>query len=416
MSNVGIKYEGSVHNKKGYLKAYSDGSKIAAASGYTSTFEVFDFNDTTGVLSNPIRLASSNYEAYGVEFSPDGTKLYATVNSRSMYVDNAIWQYDISSGVQNTIRDSRRTIATQSHEFFNNYQYGALQLGPNGKIYVARHNSSYLGVINNPNSSGSACNYNNSGVNLAGRTSVWGLPFFIQSYFYNKSFVDIPDLTIKIGTKNVRVPIYANLNCGNTDTLLVSCEMSVKFDMSIFYFRGVENCNLKSQNLSENKFMTVFLSKDSIQLTSEPIIIGELIGDILLGWDSDTTSFNIENFVWLNNTVEVDSSNGILTTYGVCQSDLRRIINIGKEAMLIKPNPINDYFELIVKTGGIGQYNLAIYDELGDRVWNQSWISEIYGGEEMILTPDISEYPQGTYFAVFSTPFEVFTEKIIMIK
>jgi hypothetical protein len=318
----------------------------------------------------------------------------------------------LSSAVQSTINNSRRTIATQDLR----NQYGALQLGPDGKIYVARANNSYLGVINNPNASGSACNYNNSGVNLNGRTCVWGLPFFIQSYFYNKSFVDIPDLNKKIGTKNVRVPIYANLNCGNTDTLLVSCEMSVKFDMSIFYFRGVENCNLKSQNLSENKFMTVLLSKDSIQLTSEPIIIGELIGDILLGWDSDTTVFNIENFVWLNNTVAVDSSNGILTTYGVCQSDLRRIVNIGKEGMLIKPNPVNNYFEMIIKTGGIGQYNLAIYDEIGNRVWNHSWISEIYGGEEMILTPDISEYPQGTYFAVFSTPFEVITEKLIIIK
>ena len=62
-------------------------------------------------------------------------------------------------------------------------EIGALQLGIDGKIYVAQYNVPYLGVINNPNVQGISSGYVENGVGLAGRTSRLGLPPFIQSFF-----------------------------------------------------------------------------------------------------------------------------------------------------------------------------------------------------------------------------------------
>ena len=62
---------------------------------------------------------------------------------------------------------------------------GALQLGPDNKIYVTRREATSLGVINSPNTLGVGCNYIDNGVSLAGRKSLNALPNFIQSFFFN---------------------------------------------------------------------------------------------------------------------------------------------------------------------------------------------------------------------------------------
>jgi len=62
---------------------------------------------------------------------------------------------------------------------------GAMQLGPNGKIYVCNTgNQSSLDVINNPNESGAAANYEEAGQSLSQGTSAgFGLPPFISVFF-----------------------------------------------------------------------------------------------------------------------------------------------------------------------------------------------------------------------------------------
>jgi hypothetical protein len=61
---------------------------------------------------------------------------------------------------------------------------GSLQLGPDGRIYVAKEKEKYLGIINNPNAPGLHCNYNPQGILLGGESVCeLGLPNFVQSYF-----------------------------------------------------------------------------------------------------------------------------------------------------------------------------------------------------------------------------------------
>ncbi|MFC2131046.1 T9SS type A sorting domain-containing protein [Bacteroidota bacterium] len=415
ISNAGIKYEGSVHNKKGYLKAHSDGSRLAAASGYTSTFEVFDFDNISGGISNPVRLSSSDWEAYGVEFSPDGTKLYTTANDNYWWDfdnRNELWQFDLKAGNQSQIASSRRTIAWQDYE----EQFGALQQGPDGKIYVARQDKENLGVINNPNERGSNCNYVSTGVSLGGRKCVWGLPFFIQSYFDNRSFVGLPKKKVKVDTKNLKVPLTAKLNCGNTDTLSVGFEATITCDARIFYVKEILGCNVISNNISKDGIMTMKISGDSFELTSEPLTLATLKGDILLGADADTTLLEIVEFQWIGNSVLVDTVDGLIEIYGVCMQELRKISIIEKESLSVLPNPAHSEVEIIVKSGGFGNYKTSIYNVSGIRVWENTWQSELYKGNELKLYPDVSGLPNGVYIVHYQTPFNYFSEKLIIFK
>ncbi len=181
ISSPVISNVGSPHNNgsdfAGCLKVSPDGSKLAVALFSSKKFELFDFDNSTGVVSNPTSAYSSNYSgAYGVEFSQDGTKLYGAT------ISGNIFQFDLLAGSSNDIINSAWIVGTSDTAIY------ALQLGPDGKIYVARNYGFYLGVIEYPNILGTPCNYIDTAVFLAGFICRGGLPNFVQSYFYKPSF------------------------------------------------------------------------------------------------------------------------------------------------------------------------------------------------------------------------------------
>ena len=183
VSQVGVVHGGTNLNSDvsiGQMKVSPDGTKIAlATSANNNTFEIFDFNAASGIVSNPVTLSSPDYSnPYGVEFSADGTKLYCSTTN-----NNKVYQINMQAGSASAIIASATLIATSSSS-----NIGALQLGPDSKIYLARNLSFYLGVINNPNASGLNCNYIDEGVSLDTKRSRRGLPNFIQSYFNNPRF------------------------------------------------------------------------------------------------------------------------------------------------------------------------------------------------------------------------------------
>ncbi|MCW3086144.1 MAG: C-terminal target protein [Bacteroidetes bacterium] len=155
----------------GEMKASPAGNKIALAIAGSNKFEVFDFDKSTGMLSNAISLSSSlTIKAYGIAFSPDERFLYGSTVSPPYN----IIRYDLHAGTPAAVNTSAVLIGTAG---------GALQLAPDGKIYGARGGRQYLAVIANPNAvNPAACGYVNDGFRLAdGTVSELGLVNPIQS-------------------------------------------------------------------------------------------------------------------------------------------------------------------------------------------------------------------------------------------
>ncbi|HTA62022.1 MAG TPA: gliding motility-associated C-terminal domain-containing protein [Bacteroidia bacterium] len=173
----------------GYLKASPNGKKLAMGSDSDTIpiMEIYDFDNSTGVVSNPITINYSSLHLrgpYGLSFSPDNSKLYAEPHKDST---SWLFQYDMSSNVASTIIASQTLIAKTKGNFLN-YDYtgdmAAIQMAPDGKIYIARYNTDTLAVINNPNNAGLACNFNYSGLALTfGTRSQAGLPNFIDANY-----------------------------------------------------------------------------------------------------------------------------------------------------------------------------------------------------------------------------------------
>ncbi|PRY16468.1 WD40 repeat protein [Pontibacter ummariensis] len=174
LSMVGTVHGGANRKAIGYLVPSPDGTRLAAALwDADSNFEILNFDRSTGKVSDPVLLKGFE-EAYGVLFSPDGTKLYGTANGTGGGKAQIV-QFDLKAGNADAIAKSATVIGTSKSP-----RIGALQLGPDGKIYVARQDNYYLGVINNPNAKGAAVNYVDDGFHLGKQRSDLGLPNFPQ--------------------------------------------------------------------------------------------------------------------------------------------------------------------------------------------------------------------------------------------
>ncbi|KGO92771.1 T9SS C-terminal target domain-containing protein [Flavobacterium subsaxonicum] len=202
----------------GQLKASPDGSKLAAAQmagelwGFSiinGMFEVFDFDNTTGVVSNPVEITVAN-SVYGLEFSPNSKYLYV-LDNQYMPTSGALgtttekmYQYDLTAGTPSAIAAS----ATMIGQYFSRYMC-AMQLGPDGKVYTMNSkNQNVMVAISNPNNAGIAANLQANALVVEDADSI-GMPTFNQSYFesgilYEEacgnavtfSLLRIPDVTL----------------------------------------------------------------------------------------------------------------------------------------------------------------------------------------------------------------------------
>ncbi len=164
------------------IKASQDGKKIASAHSFAKVIELYDFDATTGKMTLTHNLQHPYFDwPYGVEFSPNKTRLYASLFSPCRLV-----QLDLTQNSENAIVNSMVELGYHKTATF---YYGSLQLAPNGKMYVAKDGTSTLGVIKKPNELGNDCEYSDIGFNLLnGSKSGLGLPTFVQTFIYPQIF------------------------------------------------------------------------------------------------------------------------------------------------------------------------------------------------------------------------------------
>jgi gliding motility-associated-like protein len=175
LSNTGVSL--TTANFWGYLKPNIQGDKLAFISQGISEAYVFDFDNSTGMVTGSTAITQSvgGNTGYGVEFSPDGNLLYTM-----SYSINDVKHYDLTLATAALISASEVILGSTT----SGTGGGALQLGPDGKLYVCRSGKTFLSVINDPNTYGTGAGYQDTALMLnAGATCRLGLPTFIQSFF-----------------------------------------------------------------------------------------------------------------------------------------------------------------------------------------------------------------------------------------
>lgn len=124
--------------------------------------QLFDFDDATGSVTYWMTLPDHS-QGYGIEFSQDGSKLYVPgidPLALELYVD----QYDLLAGDTTAVVSSRTRVYATPYDGQPTSQIPtAMELAPNGKIYVSRSGSS-MDVIQAPNLADLDCGYEENSI------------------------------------------------------------------------------------------------------------------------------------------------------------------------------------------------------------------------------------------------------------
>lgn len=182
---AGIKREG---NHLGQMVFSPNGERLAYAD--KNGLEIFYFDRCTGGLEEmyfiPIEeIAEDNL--YGCAFSSDGNKLFVT----SIVYDNYSILFQYCFNCNDPFPETKKLIyelIVEYYMLYPKYSFGQLQLGPDGKIYIAvgptilpsddfSEFTTNLSVIKSPNVE-IACDVDTNSISLDGRRTILGLPNF----------------------------------------------------------------------------------------------------------------------------------------------------------------------------------------------------------------------------------------------
>ncbi|MCU0360252.1 MAG: PKD domain-containing protein, partial [Bacteroidia bacterium] len=205
---------------RGQHKFSPNGRKVAATMP-NSTVELYDFNTATGQLSNMIRLDSlfapsspsvspfDEQSVRGLEFSPDGSKLYVSYINKHPH----LCQFDLSLANPALIKASK-TIIIPDTITSSAYMYPP-QLAYDGKIYVVSVDTNFpnhLHSINSPNLAGAACGFNPGAIYFG--SSLFPAPgknlaTTITSFFEQKPVLPPITASIVCGTVQFSAPVLS---------------------------------------------------------------------------------------------------------------------------------------------------------------------------------------------------------------
>ena len=424
-------------NTVGCMKISPDAKRIAITKFYTGGIELFDFDNSTGIVSNPILIGMTyNFgiaQAYGCEFSPDATKVYASGSS-----NGTLFQWDLCAGTSSAIAASVYALSPTI-----NINKFTLQLAPNGKIYLARSLPSpaqnQLGVINNPNDAGAACNYVDIGQGLGTATCGAGLPNFSCDLFRMKSanFTYTYNPLISCATVSFSAPGPIAIN----PMACTASSYSVLNQSWIFGDPTSGTANTSTLANPQHTFTSAGIYKIKLLLyyschcdtLTQMIIVTKtqpnigLIGrlNICSGQTTTLTGTGGIYYQWSN---VIGSSASIVVTPSVSSTytltafvsgtpcPTTKIYTVNVSACLdikntseitdfkIYPNPANSFLVLETEQS----IDLKIYNEIGQLV-NEFVLLH---GEQKI---DISRLNPGIYFLLFSTSKSIQTLRFLKL-
>lgn len=405
---------------RGQMKISPNGRKIGLAVNHMNTatpVEIYDFDPSTGIVSNPLTLG--NFVGnYGCEFSPDGTKFY----SNAMNIGK-IMQWNLCAG-------SNAAIVASTYTFYAFGSASAMQLAPNGKIYISTAGP-ILSVINNPNGLGAACGFVANGMSLFPGKCRLGLPSFMGSYFRPASapftysimncgvvsFSAPPSPTSAICSVASSGPVgqtwfFGEPTSGAADTSALANPTHVYAAAGTYTVKMVQGC-------SDTVRTTITITNASPQLSITGIF------SICKGEQRLYSVSGASTYTWNNGSIApiISVSPSVTTVYTVtgtgtntCKSSSMFTVNVSKcvglealspETQLpeLYPNPNNG--QLYVKCGSTT--NLTICDQLGKVIFEKT----LEEGKHPI---DISHLGNGLYTVRSVTKKSTGTQKLVKLE
>ncbi|MEI6695120.1 MAG: gliding motility-associated C-terminal domain-containing protein [Bacteroidota bacterium] len=319
ISSAGLFQNDSI-DLMGYLKTSNNSKKLASAKYFSETLEVLNFNNSNGVVSNPIQIGNIG-KFYGIEFSPDNNKLYT-----SIYNTSSIYQYNLLAP---NIATSKIVVSND-----NMCCGGALQIGLDKKIYFSKYGKDSLGVINNPDNI--SCNFVRNAISLNGRKCQFGLPNIFSGLIIKNT---IPPVSSFITSANT-ICQCENIVFTNTTPPPFTAQ---KWQINGQVFATSFDTNYTFNNTG-NYSISLIVMNDTISDTSKVLIIVNPIKETSIHpllCQNETYSIGIHNYsisgIYSDTLSTYLGCDSIVTTYLTVKE--LPIVDLGEDITLCKGIP-----------------------------------------------------------------------------
>ena len=260
----------------GQLTISPNGKLVSVAQQYNNTIQIFDFNHSTGIVSNPRTV--NYYSAWGLSFSRNSKILYA-----SQWLTTSVDQIDLTNPA---IPGNPISIGTVTGTT-GVYGAGYLQLAPNDKIYIAKWGSSYLSIIDQPDLQGALCNFIDSGISLGTVVSQAGL-------------------CRSVSTTPAPLSILSNSNCG-TSSFAVSDTAGISAITWDFGSGAMSNVLFPTHPFSPGNYLvTAYVTRCNY--------IDTITSSITVTLDSTISQFSVTNNI-CTNSITINNQSQNATNY-----------------------------------------------------------------------------------------------------
>jgi gliding motility-associated-like protein len=359
--------------------------------------ELYDFDRNTGLLSNPLTLDSLTdslagvFTYYSACFSPDNSKLYGSHHLKLV-------QFDLSLPTPAQIIASRTVI----QETTDTTWFGAdIKAGPDSKIYIlnGRFGSlTYIHRIDYPNLAGTGCQFVLNAITLLpGTNGLLGFPNEVITFNDDLDTITKHSDTIACSATTIsasnNAPAYL-WNTGSSDkTITVTTE-------GIYWVQYLSDCQFHIDS-----FLVSFATPPEIDLGMDTFICSgtpiqlwlhlDIGSDIPVRWSTGSTTPSIQ--------VTDTGTYWVVGAYVPCQAT--DSIYIGAKQCgcslnlpsAFSPNGdgLNDIFIPVYSPGcnSIKQYSLQVFNRWGQLVFNSNNLDKGWNGYYKDLPADV-----GTYF------------------
>lgn len=354
VSSIGSDHSYSAaENGQGYMKLGSQDrlAVVLSTPGVSNVVEIFDFADSTGTVTNfrTANLNNATGQAYGVEFSPGGNKLYTTLQNGNGPGTSQIVEFAFDSLSIPRLKTPPINVPGE--------KLGAIQMGPDGQLYVAVDGKQFLGTIQVVEDTTLVSGFTPNGFGLLGATnSNLGLPNFIQTIAdplqgpgIAISGACIRDSVTFQGTPTDPIDVFFWQVSQGGSVLTTSDQQSFSFifntpgnyDVSL---RLTNRCGLDTtltqpfviNDVPPNPTTSVALCTGAVVLDANP---GNLPG-LSYVWSTGDTTETITVNTQAIYRVTVTNAGGCTTDGDILASDNRPIVNLGSNITICQNTPI----------------------------------------------------------------------------
>ena len=189
----------------------------------------------------------------------------------------------------------------------------------------------------------------------------------------------------------------------NFDTL----KTELYFDINQFY--PLEN-SFKVNN--DKYFLDLELPLNNISDTLKTVKFITLLNNEK--YDS-ISKLEFQNSIIRNSNINVCEINPEIHIGKVCAQDLRRVQFFNPTTFTIQPNPANSN-EIEIKFEGDeeGIHSLNFYNIQGIKIDSKEWLNAKKGKKDLKF--DLKDYPNGVYYVVLKSPWNVISKPLMVIK